>query len=258
MDLGALKPLLSALAMPPASLLLLAGLGLWMAMRKRRGGLGLTAFSIALLAALSCHGTAVWMASHALPQFPPLTLPHLQASKVQAIVVLGGGVLPQAPEYGDAQPNTHTAARLRYGLWLARQTGLPVAFSGGYGWAAPDGQSGSEAEVAARVAWQEHGLRLRWTEGRSRDTTENAQLLAPLLKRDGVQRMALVTDASHMARAALAFERAGLTVLPAPVDYTLSFQRDLLEWTPSASGLLASRQVLHELLALWVGRLLPV
>ncbi len=258
MEFGALKPVLTALAMPPTSLLLLAAMGLWMARLKWRGGWTLTALSVLLLAVLSCHGTAVWLARNALPQFPPLKLQVLQTSKVQAIVVLGGGALPEAPEYGDSQPNAHTAARLRYGVWLSRQSGLPVAFSGGYGWAANGSQGQPEAEVAARVALQDYGLRLRWNESRSRDTHENAQLLAPLLQRDGVQRIALVTDASHMPRAARAFERAGLVVVAAPVGYTLPLRRDLLEWLPSASGLLASRQVLHEVLGWWVGRLILV
>lgn len=258
MEFGALKPVLTALAMPPASLLLLAALGLWMARRKWRGGWGLTALSVLLLAVLSCHGTAVWLARQALPQFPPLTLQTLQTSKVQAIVVLGGGALPDAPEYGDTQPNAHTAARLRYGVWLARQSGLPVAFSGGHGWAAHGQQARPEADVAARTALQDYGLRLRWIENRSRDTHENALMLAPLLQRDGVQRIALVTDASHMPRAVQAFERTDLVVQAAPVSYTLPQRRDLLEWIPSASGMLASRQVLHEVLALWVGRLIPV
>jgi hypothetical protein len=39
----------------------------------------------------------------------------LAASGVQAIVVLGGGMQPDSPEYGQAQPNASTAARLRYG-----------------------------------------------------------------------------------------------------------------------------------------------
>ena len=82
--------------------------------------------------------------------------------------------------------------------------------------------------------------------------------MAPLLLRDGVQRVALVTDAWHMPRAAAAFARAGLAVTPAPVGYVLPVQRDLLEWMPSAYGLLASQKVLQEWLALAVGRVMPV
>lgn len=258
MDPGALKPVLAALALPPVSPLLLALLGLLLAgCNKKRSGLALATISVLLLALLSCHGTAVWLARTALPQFAPLDLAELKARKVQAIVILGGDVLPVAPEYGHSQPSAATAARLRYGAWLARQSGLPLAFTGGLGWAAHSTQTESEAEIAARVLQQDYGLVLRWRESQSRDTAGNARLMAPLLRQAGVQRIALVTHAWHMPRAVLAFEQAGLAVTPAPMGYVLPAQSELLEWLPSAQGLQASRQVLREWLGLAVGHFLP-
>jgi uncharacterized SAM-binding protein YcdF (DUF218 family) len=255
MELDALKPVLAGLALPPVSLLLMALLGLALAWRNhKKTGLALASISVLLLALLSCHGSAVWLARNALPQFAPVDVANLKAKRVQAIVILGGDVLPQAPEYGESQPGGATAARLRYGVWLSRQSGLPLAFTGGLGWAAHSSQTASEAEVAARVARQDYGMALRWSEAASRDTQGNARLLAPLLQRDGVQRIALVTHAWHMPRAVAAFEQAGLVVTPAPMGYELPVQSDLLEWLPSAHGLQASRQVLREWLALAVGR----
>jgi uncharacterized SAM-binding protein YcdF (DUF218 family) len=259
MELGAFKPLLTSLLMPPLAPLLLALLGVLLAFRKKRGGLALAALSLAALWLLSCHGTAVWLARHALPQFAPASVAQLQARKVQAIVVLGGGLLPEAPENGGpAQPSPYTAARLRYGIWLARQSGLPVAFSGGIGWAAEGMQAASEADVAARVAREDFRFALRWSEAVSRDTSSNARLLAPVLMREGVQRIALVTDAWHMPRSVAAFQRAGFVVTPAPMGFTLAVERDLLQWMPSARGLLASQQVLREGLALAVSRFMPI
>lgn len=290
MEPGALKPLLAALALPPLAPLLLALAGLLWAWRGRRsgnrkngggsvngadgandasrlnsrgngngngrGGLALAGLALALLWLLSCHGAAVWLARHALPQFHPVNASALQAQRVQAIVVLGGGLLPPAPEYGGASlPSPYTAARLRYGIWLARQSGLPLAFSGGVGWAAEGLQTASEAEVARRVALQDYGLALRWSEAASRDTAGNARLLAPLLLQGGVRRIALVTDAWHLPRAVLAFESAGLIVLPAPMGFVQPIERGLLEWLPSAQGLLDSRQVLRECLGLAIARL---
>jgi len=258
MDLGALKPVLAALVLPPVSLLVLALVGLLLTgFNKKRSGLTLATISVLLLALLSCHGTAVWLARAALPQFSPVDLAGLRAAKVQVIVILGGDVLPVAPEYGHSQPAAATAARLRYGAWLARQSGLPLAFSGGLGWAAHSTQTEPEAEVAARVLQQDYGLALRWRESQSRDTAGNARLMAPLLRQAGVQRIALVTHAWHMPRAVLAFEQAGLAVTPAPMAYVLPAQSEPLEWLPSAQGLQASRQVLREWLALAVGRFQP-
>jgi uncharacterized SAM-binding protein YcdF (DUF218 family) len=250
-----LKPLLTALALPPLAPLLLALLGVWMASRRKRGGLVVVLFSLMLLWVLSCHGSAVWLSRNLLQPFSPITLDQLKADKVQAIVVLGGGVLPQSPEYGEAQPRAETAARLRYGVWLGRQSGLPIAFSGGLGWAAHASQTRSEAEVARRVALQDYGVKLRWLESDSRDTADNARLLAPVLQRDGIERIALVTHAWHMPRSVAAFEKAGLAVVPAPMGFVLPDENQLLEWLPSAHGLLASRQVLREWLGLGVARL---
>lgn len=258
MELGTLRPVLTTLALPPLVLLLIALLGVLLALKWKRSGLALITLTLAVLWVLSCHGTAVWLARHALPQFAPLPVAALKTGKAQAIVILGGGLLPEAPEYGQPQPASHTATRLRYGIWLARQSGLPVAFSGGIGWAAEGAQHGTEAEAAARVARQEYGVTLRWLESQARDTTGNARLLAPMLQRDGVQRIALVTDAWHMPRAVAAFRRAGLTVLPAPMGYVTPVERRVLEWLPSGYGLLASRAVLREWLALTVNRIIPV
>ena len=259
MELGIFKPLLTSLVMPPLALLLLALLGVLLAWRKKRGGLALATLSLVALWLLSCHGTAVWLARHALPQFAPVSAAQLKTSGVQAIVILGGGLLPAAREYGgEPQPSSFTAARLRYGVWLARQSGLPLAYTGGIGWAADGMQPLSEAEVVERVALQDYGARLRWNESASRDTSGNARLLAPMLQRDGVQHIALVTDVWHMPRSVAAFEQAGLVVTAAPIGFMLPVERDLLQWMPSAQGLLASRLVLREWLALAVGRLVPI
>ena len=257
-ELGLIKPLLTNVALPPAAPLLLAFAGLMLASRRKRIGLALAALSLAALWLLACHGTAVWLTRHALPQFQAINADALKTRQVQAIVVLGGGLLSGAPEYaGLPQPTAFTAARLRYGVWLARQSNLPVAFTGGVGWAADGMQRVSEADVAKQVALQDYGFRLRWLETASRDTWENAQLLAPLLQKDSVQRIALVTDAWHMPRSVTAFELAGFIVTPAPMGYAQPIESPLLQWLPSAQGLLISRQVLRECLGLAVARLMP-
>jgi uncharacterized SAM-binding protein YcdF (DUF218 family) len=249
MEAAALKPLLTALVMPPLGLLLLALLGLLLAIRRKTAGHTLLGLTLLAFWLLSCHGAAVWLARTLLPQFAPTSLAQLKTARVQAIVVLGGGVLPESPEYGQAQLAAPSASRLRYGVWLARQSGLPLAFSGGLGWAASSLNPSTEAEVAARVALQDYGVKLRWLEAQSRDTAENARLMAPMLARDGIARIALVTDARHMPRALAAFKRTGLAVTPAPANYVLPEQSALMEWLPSAQGLLASQQVLRE----WLG-----
>ena len=251
-DIGALKPILTTLVLPPAAPLLLAGAGLLLARARRRAGLALVTASVVMLWLLSCHGAAVWLASALLPTYQPLIASALKTSGAQAIVVLGGGMHRTAPEYASAQANAPTAARLRYGMHLARASGLPLAFAGGVGWSSAGLESASEASTATQLA-RESGATLHWLDDQSRDTAENAARLQELMQPDGVTRIALVTHAWHMPRSQRLFEQAGFTVIPAPMGFILPLARPLLEWLPSSDGLTASRHVLREWLALRVG-----
>lgn len=260
---GELKPILTALLMPPAGLLICAALGIVLAWpgrwreRWRRPGLGLALFSAVGLWLLSCHAVAVMLAGTILPQFraiEPERLATLRAQGVQAVVVLGGGVLPLAPEYGQAQPASSTSARLRYGLKVARESGLALGFAGGVGWAAAgDDAHPSEASTAVRMASETMQV-IRWLDAQSRDTAENAQRMRLLLKPEGIEKIALVTHAWHMPRSVSQFERVGFEVLPAPMGFVLPRSRPLLEWLPSTQGLQASQWVLREWLALRLNR----
>ena len=249
MDLRELKPLLTALVMPPTGPLLLALLGVLLARGRRRLGLGLATVGIVLALVLSTNGMALVLARHLLPPLEPARVDAVR--EVQAIVVLGGGVLPQAPEYGEPQPSPHTLGRMRYGAWLAQQTGKPLAFAGGVGWAAAGTGMPAEATVARALAQKEYRLPLRWSDDSSRDSAENAARMARLLQPEKIVRIALVTDATHMARAAAEFRAVGFDVLPAPTNFPVVRTRPLLEWLPSDAGVTTSRQVLRE----WLGRL---
>ena len=247
MNAGELKPILSTLVLPPAGPLLLAVLGVLLLLTRRRlAGAVLALAGTAALWLLSCHAVGLWLAGVLLPAVPPLEASRLAG--VQAIVVLGGGVLREAPEYGEAQPSGFTYGRLRYAARLARAAKLPVAFAGGVGWASAASGFPSEAEVAARALRQDFGVALRWSDARSRDTRENAQEMRRLL--GGIDRIALVTDAWHMPRSVRAFEAAGFQVVPAPTGFAAPTTRPLLQWLPSAEGLALSRRTLREWLAL--------
>jgi uncharacterized SAM-binding protein YcdF (DUF218 family) len=257
MEWGSLKPVLGLLVLPPGGPLLLVFAGVVPAWRRKWQGVLLALLGATSMALLCCNAVAVLLATHALPQVSALTpadISALRSKGVQAIVVLGGGVERQAQEYGQAQPAGSTAARLRYGVWLSRQTGIPLAFSGGVGWA-NDSSAASEAEVADRAAKQDYGVAIRWVEQRSRDTAQNARLTQALLAADGVKQIALVTNAWHMPRALGDFSATGLQVTPAPMGFVTPRSSGLLEWLPTAQGLASSQVVLREWLALQVYRL---
>jgi uncharacterized SAM-binding protein YcdF (DUF218 family) len=250
---GELKPVLAVLLLPPAGPLLLALLGLLLAARRRAAGLVLATLGIVVALALGTNGVALLLARHLLP--PQATAALADVQKTQALVVLGGGVLPEAAEFGATRPNAATLARLRYGARLARQTRLPLGFAGGIGWASAGMRTDNEATVARRVLEEDYGIRATWLDDRSRDTAENARHMARLLLPKGLRRITLVTSAAHMPRAAAEFRRAGFEVLPAPTGFPGPYTRPLLEWLPSAHGTVANRDVLREWLAGLVLRL---
>ncbi len=252
MELGALKPLLKALALPPTSLLLLCLLGLLLASRKKRLGQCLAWTGLIGLWLLSCNAIALWLNEHLVAPPPATTVQQLRSARVQAIVILGGGVDEKVAEYGGAtRLNRGSLERLRYGLWLAKQLQVPVAFAGGIGWLAQGVQTASEGETARRQAQEEYGATLRWIEERSRDTVENARLVTPLLRKDGIERIALVTHAWHMPRSLAAFKSMPLTVIPASTGYLTPQGPPWHGWLPSPYGLRNSYIVLHE----WLGLL---
>ena len=252
MSPGELKPFFTALLLPPAGPLLLALLGLLLMGRRWLGGAIVSLLGIGMLWFLSCNAVGIGLAHTLLPQVKPLNVRGAELAQVQAIVVLGGGVHGQAPEYGQPQPSAPTLERVRYGAFLARQTKKPLAFAGGVGWAAA-ADTAPEADVARAVLRDDYGLELRWSDSRSRDTAENATRMAEAMLGDKIRRIALVTHAWHMPRARAAYEKAGFQVTAAPIGFAAPRERELLEWLPSVHGLDLSRQVLREWLARTVG-----
>ena len=252
--LGEFKAIAAALLLPPAAPVLLAVAGLLCV--RRAIGRWLITLGLLALWLVSCNGAAVWLSRKVLPQvsvLEPSRQTQLRASGIQAIVVLGGGMQPTAPEYGQAQPNASTASRLRYGIQLAKHSGLPLGFAGGVGWSHAGQAVLSEASTAQAFT-TENGLILRWVDNQSRDTAENAARMHDLLAPAEIHSIALVTHAWHMPRSQALFEKAGFKVLPAPMGFVLPSERPLLEWMPSAHGLTASRNVLREWLALQLRR----
>lgn len=236
-----LKKILTSLMLPPSGPLLLAALGLVLARRRPRLGFALTAVAVASLLALSTP----WVANSLLRSLENATSPALeQVARTQAIVILGSSIYRRAPEYDDKDTVGEFALeRLRYGARLARATQLPVAIAGG----TPPAEATPEATIMQEVLQTDFGVASRWLETESLDTNENAAFLAPKLKEAGVTKITLVTHAWHMRRAQAAFERQGLSVLPAPTRFTPIYRGII----PRAESLRNSSLALHE----WLGLL---
>ncbi|MEO6278110.1 YdcF family protein [Roseateles sp.] len=258
-DYSGFKPLLLAALLPPAPMLLLAAWGGWRLKRNRRGGGWMLGLALALtwLSATDVAGELLSRLAGQPEPLNPAQVVALRGQKDGAVLVLGGGVRGYVPEFGYGRPSQLTGERLAYGVWLARRSGWPLGFSGGIGWMATELHQ-SEASIIARVAAQDYGLPLRWAEGSSRDTRENAANTLPLLAQAGVKQVLLVTHEEHMRRALRAFEaRAaplGIRVVPAPVGLRPDGATSFDDWCPSTDGFQRVRYVVYETLALWAGR----
>ncbi len=267
--LESFKPILTALVLPPVPWLLLMLVGGLLVLRRRRLGAVLLGLGAAMIWLSACPGSGRWLQQALLTVPPPLGESDLAglrqernaaATTATAIVVLGGGRVLNAPESGTSDLKTPSLERLRYGIRLARETGLPLAFSGGTGWAARVESGASEAEIARRIALRDFRHPVTWLETASRDTQENAQLSVPFLKAAGIRHIVLVTHALHMPRAFHEFEQAAagrLRITAAPMGYFEGFQGSVFDWLPSADGFEQVRLVLRERLGLIVASVRP-
>ena len=249
------KPVIAALILPPVPLLVLVLVGARLLLPRRGLGWLVILISVVLLWLSATTGAVRFLGQALLPAPPALSFDRVRelraeaaAKKPLAIVILGAGSEPFAPEYGVSSLQYPSLERLRYGLWLAGQTGAPIAFSGGTGYA----QEGStaEAKVAAKIAADEFGRPIRWVESESRDTRENAAMTMALLKPAGINHVVLVTHGYHMPRALRAFSEAagpGVQVEAAPMGLARNLVTSTLEWLPSAAGFRDMRQLLREL-----------
>lgn len=238
--------LLAVLLLPPANGLLLAAIGGVLLWRRQRWGRWLVVAGIVLLWLCSLHIVAVCLARPLEMRYPAWSGGSL--APAQAIVVLGGGRQRAAPEFAGADTvSSASLERLRYGAYLARQSGLPLLLTGGL----PDGGAQAEAETMQITLQRDFGIKARWLESASNNTLENARFSAALLQAAGIKHVVLVTHAWHMPRAVDAFSAAGLQLMPAPMGYLSARPLTLFDFLPRAEAMAESKRVMHE----WIGLL---
>lgn len=241
MDFWLLRRILAAIVLPPNGPLLLLVAGLVLLGRRPKLGRALAWTGAATLVALSTGAVAHGL-TLLLHDSPPLRLDEARAA--QAIVVLGGGVRPNALEYGGDTLGRLSLDRVRYGAWVAKRLRLPVLVTGG----SPLGDT-PEGVLMRDALEGEFGIPVRWMEVRSRNTRDNAQASAALLKRDGVSRIVLVAHGFDMRRARAEFAAAGMEVIPAPTFVPAPGPLEASDFVPNVPALQLSYYALYELAA---------
>jgi uncharacterized SAM-binding protein YcdF (DUF218 family) len=215
------------LAQPLSVVLLLVVMGIALVWSgRRRSGIAMSAIAAAILVLSAFTTTGALLIRPLEDRFSrPAALPET----VGAIVVLGGSTLARVSRGRNVAELNEAGDRLVAATALAaRYPEAMVVFSGGTGLLDP---GEAEATTAARF-FAEMGLAPERLvlEGQSRNTDENAELTAGMLK-DYDGPIVLVTSAFHMPRSVGLFRREGLEVVPWPTDYrsagTESFGIDL-------------------------------
>jgi uncharacterized SAM-binding protein YcdF (DUF218 family) len=191
-----------------------------------------------------------WLGGALEAPYPPRRTEEMSAA--DAIVVLGGGITPATGPLVD--PEMYAAAdRVWHGARLYRAGKAPIVIL-----------SGSGEERSSRILLRDLGVppnAIR-TEGRSRNTYENALQTRALLATLGARRVLLVTSAWHMRRAHWLFSRAGVEALPAATDYEATLERtrpdrwDLLNVLPNPETFFQNSYIVKEYLGYWACRVL--
>lgn len=241
MEIGpSLYQIARTLLLPPASLLIVAAIGLALMRRWPAGARVILGVAWLVLFALCTPLVASWLqiAAGTGRAVAPAML-----QSVQAIVILGGGLRTNAAEYGGDTLGPLTLERTRYGARLAKSTGLPVLVTGGR----PRNATRTEAEVMRDALEQEFGVTVRWVETAARDTRDNAVNSAAILRPLGIRRVALVMHAFDVQRAVDEFHAAGLEVVAAPTLLPRPALDSIGDVLPQASAMLGSYYALYEL-----------
>ncbi|WP_313457773.1 YdcF family protein [Pseudomonas sp.] len=235
--------------MPPGLFLVLLLAAWWL--RNRRPRLAALCFTVGLGGLwLMSLPLVVQQGARALESEVALPVAQLSslASRADAIVVLGAGRERGDPAWAGAdQPSPLALERMRFAAQLAKASGLPLLTSGGLHYGTPP----SEAQLMAERLQADFAVPVRWQEGESRTTWENAQFTASMLQPLGIRRVVVVTQAWHMQRSRWSFERAGFEVVPAPVGFLgRDHARPFAGLLPESRAIWQNGQLLNEAVGL--------
>jgi uncharacterized SAM-binding protein YcdF (DUF218 family) len=238
-----LSKLLDLLLAPLTWALLLGLLAfLWQARHPRRARV-LLAIAAADLLLFSLDPIPRWL----FARLEAGTKDTFQPGEPYDVVVVLGGMLDLAAMRRSGQIELNDAAdRIsRAAILLRSGQARTVLLSGGLVFPEP----GDPTEADALAGWlRDQGIpqdRIV-TEGRSRNTRENALEAAPIIAAHGWKRVLLVTSAWHAPRALGCFRAAGLSPDLLTVDHRSGSPGGPV-WLPRASSLAASTDALREL-----------
>lgn len=177
-------------------------------------------------------------------QYGPV--PADELPRTDAIVVLGGGVLPPARPREGADLG-HAADRVWHGAALYRAGRAPLVITTGARPYVDRGESAADAtrDLLQRLGVPESALLVR---GDSTSTREDALTVREAMEQRQLEDVLLVTSALHMPRAVATFRAAGIRVWPAPTDHEVvrPARRAVWTWLPYHQAFVRANRAWHE------------
>ena len=190
-------------------------------------------------------------------------LPEDRSPRAPVIVVLGGGTESADPPRPMTEVNA-AGDRVLYAARLYHEGAAPhILVSGGnLEFSTARGATPAE-EMADLLSLTDVPVEAVWIQAESQNTYEDALYSAQMLAEQEINEIILVTSAMHMPRSLALFEKQGLDVTPAPVDFTITQQNwenafkpgldeFLIYLLPNASSLGLTTNVLKEYLGMLV------
>ncbi|MDB5486391.1 MAG: hypothetical protein JWQ58_106 [Reyranella sp.] len=243
--------ILANMMLPPASLAI--GVVLWLLMRlvgwRRLAAvtLGLAVFQTLILSFPPVSGLLI----RQLEAKARVLVAGNQPCCYEALVVLGGGIAPAAPPYTMEPELTDASDR----IWLAARmfhagAAPKIIVSGGSFIEQQGGPATTEAEAMRRFLL-DLGVPndVIVSEGKALNTIENIRNVRDLVKGG---RVAIITSAFHIPRAAKLAKRAGLNFAIFGVDWSVPDDATVWwdYWMPSVGSLGESSMAIKELVAI--------
>lgn len=227
--------------------------------RKRRLARGLQIAALVLL----CLGSNRWVSYLLARSLEWRSLPQATTPQAEAMVLLGGGTESFDPPRPMTEVNG-AGDRVLYAAKLYQNGAAPfiIASGGNVEFSSARGETPAQEmkDLLLLIGIPEEAI---WLQPSSQNTYEDALYSAEILKENGIQEIILVTSAIHMPRSLALFEKQGIDVIPAPVDFTITeqnwhavFKPDLDEFfiqlLPNSSALGLTTSVLKEYLGMLV------
>ncbi|REK23562.1 MAG: YdcF family protein [Planctomycetota bacterium] len=189
-------------------------------------------------------GTLEW-------RYPPVTE---RPADLDAIVILSAGIYPPDAVRPAAVLGERTINRCLRGAELfAQGEPCPIVVAGGR--VDPERAGPTLAGAMVDLMHGQFGIAREHflVEETSRTTHENAVNCSEMLRKRNLQRVALVTDATHMHRAVLCFRKQGLDVIPIACSHRATeLTWELDDFLPNPGDAVRNQAVFHEYLGmLW-------